>query len=189
MRLVRPLLLSAALLAAAGGAEAHTGTHGAAFAQGLAHPFGGLDHVLAMVAVGLWAAQLGGRALWAVPATFVAMVAVGGALAMAGMGLAHVELGIAVSLLALGALIAARAQPGLAAAVAVTGVFALFHGHAHGAELPASTSALGYAIGFVVATALLHLAGIGVGLSFRRGVWLRAGGAAIAAAGMVLAVV
>jgi urease accessory protein len=191
MRFARPLLSGAAFLLIAGAAEAHTiGAHGAAFAQGLAHPFGGIDHLLAMVAVGLWSAQLGGRALWAVPAAFVAVMALGGLLGMAGAPL-PAELGVAASLLALGLLVAFAARLPVAGAAALVGAFALFHGHAHGTELPAAASALGYGAGFVLATALLHLLGIGAGLALWRGGsrgWLRAGGAAIAAAGLLIVV-
>jgi urease accessory protein len=186
MRLARPLLLAAAFVLVGTHAEAHPGVHGIAFAQGLAHPFLGLDHVLAMVAVGLWAAQLGGRALWAVPAAFVAAVAVGGALGIVGVALPSVELGIALSLVGLGLMVALRVRPGLALSMALVTLFALFHGHAHGTELPAAAPALGYGAGFVLATALLHLAGIAAGLALRQSFWLRAGGAAVAAAGLLL---
>jgi urease accessory protein len=191
MRLFRTVLPpAAALLFAAGGAEAHTfGTHGAGFASGLAHPFLGVDHVLAMVAAGLWAAQLGGRALWAVPAAFIAVMTVGGALGMAGVSLGPVELGIAASLVVLGALVALGVRLPLAAAAALVGAFALFHGHAHGTELPEAASALGYAGGFVVATALLHGIGVAAGRALRRGAarpYLRLSGAAIAAVGILL---
>ena len=191
MRLVRTVLLPALpLLLAAGGAEAHTlGAHGAGFASGLAHPFLGLDHVLAMVGVGLWAAQLGGRATWAVPAAFVAVMLVGGALGMAGVALGPVELGIAASLVVLGALVTLGVRLPLAAAAALAGAFALFHGHAHGTELPQAASALGYACGFVIATALLHAAGVAAGMTLWRSAarpWLRLGGAAIAAAGVLI---
>jgi urease accessory protein len=191
MRLFRTMLLPAlALLLAAGGAEAHTlGAHGAGFASGLAHPFLGLDHVLAMVAVGLWAAQLGGRAVWAVPAVFVAVMLAGGALGMTGVALGPVELGIAASVVVLGALVTFGVRLPLAAAMALAGAFALFHGHAHGTELPEAASALGYACGFVIATALLHAAGIAAGLTLGRGgarPYLRLSGAAIAAAGVLI---
>ncbi|QIB34499.1 HupE/UreJ family protein [Ancylobacter pratisalsi] len=151
-------------------AFAHTGVgdaHG--FAHGFMHPVGGLDHVLAMVAVGIFAASLGGRALWAVPATFVALMAVGGALGMAGIGLPFVELGIALSIVVLGGAVAlgARNWP-LGAAMAMVGFFALFHGHAHGAEMPADTSGIAYAAGFMAATATLHLVGIAAGITLGR---------------------
>lgn len=147
-------------------ASAHTGAgHALGFVPGFAHPTGGLDHVLAMVAVGLLAAGIGGRALWAVPATFVLVMAAGGALGVAGAALPHVELGIALSVVVLGLLVALRLRWSTAAAMAVVGVFAIFHGHAHGTEMPLDASGLAYAAGFMSATALLHLAGIGIGIA------------------------
>jgi len=147
-------------------AFAHTG-HGdaAGFSHGFMHPIGGLDHVLAMVAVGIFAANLGGRALWAVPATFVALMAFGGFLGMTGLELPFVELGIALSIVVLGGAVALgwKNWP-LGAAMALVGFFAVFHGHAHGAEMPADASGFEYAAGFMLATAALHIAGIGVGL-------------------------
>ena len=136
------LLALAALTATASGAAAHTfGAHGAGFAQGLAHPLGGIDHLLAMVAVGLWAAQLGGRALWAVPGAFVAMMVVGGAAGMLGALLPLVEPGIAFSLVVLGILVALAARLPVAISAVLVGLLALFHGHAHGSELPEAASA------------------------------------------------
>lgn len=148
-------------------AFAHPG-HGdaAGLVHGFMHPIGGLDHVLAMVAVGIFAAQLGGRAIWAVPATFVALMAVGGAAGMAGIDVPFVELGIALSIVVLGGAVALGAKNWpLGAAMAMVGFFAVFHGHAHGAEMPADASGLEYAAGFMAATALLHAIGIGVGLA------------------------
>jgi len=148
-------------------AFAHAG-HGEAigFAHGFWHPVGGLDHVLAMVAVGIFAANLGGRALWAVPATFVALMAAGGAFGMYGVAMPFVEIGIAASVIVLGGAVALgwRNWP-LGAAMALVGFFAVFHGHAHGAEMPADASAFAYAAGFMLATALLHVAGIGAGIA------------------------
>lgn len=148
-------------------AFAHPG-HGDAvgFSHGFLHPIGGLDHVLAMVAVGIFAANLGGRALWAVPATFVALMAAGGALGMYGVAVPFVEIGIAASVIVLGSAVALgwKNWP-LGAAMALVGFFAVFHGHAHGAEMPADASALTYAAGFMLATALLHVAGIGAGIA------------------------
>ncbi len=185
------LLALAALTATASGAAAHTfGAHGAGFAQGIAHPLGGIDHLLAMVAVGLWAAQLGGRALWAVPASFVAMMAVGGVAGMLGAPLPLVELGIAGSLVVLGILVALAARLPVAVSAVLVGLLALFHGHAHGSELPEATSALAYGLGFVVATASLHGLGIAIGTLLRRDagrLLLRLGGAGIAASGLLLA--
>ena len=142
-------------------ALAHTG-HGDTFgfAHGFEHPLGGLDHILAMVAVGVLAFVLGGRALWLVPLSFVGMMAVGFLLGIGNVDVPFVELGIALSSVVIGAIAAAgRPMPAWIAMV-VVGVFAIFHGHAHGAEMPADSSGIGYALGFVTATALLHLAGI-----------------------------
>lgn len=172
-------------------AQAHPGLPGHAhgFVSGLSHPLSGLDHILAMVAVGFWAAQLGGRSLWLVPAAFVSVMMAGGVLGMAGVPIPMVETGILVSILVLGLLIATAARLPPAASLAIVGLFALFHGHAHGTELPASASGLTYALGFVTATALLHLCGIGVGLFAQRKlpvVAVRFAGAAIAMAGAFL---
>ena len=174
-------------------AFAHTGAgdvHG--FTHGFAHPLGGLDHLLAMVTVGIFAYQLGGRALWAVPATFVALMAVGGALGISGIDVPFVELGIALSVVVLGAAVAFGVKAPLAAAMAIVGFFALFHGHAHGAEMPADASGLAYGLGFMSATALLHLAGLGLGMAIGRfgeahgEKFVRGAGAAVAVAGVGL---
>lgn len=135
-----------------------------AFASGFGHPFGGLDHLLAMFAVGLFAAGLGGRALWAVPLAFIAFMVAGGMLAMAGVGVPFVETGIAVSIVALGLAVALGRSWPVAAAMALVAVFAIFHGHAHGTEMPADTSGLGYALGFTAATAVIHAAGVLAGV-------------------------
>src|SRR5262249_3292444 len=121
------------------------------------------DHVLAMVMVGVFAWQLGGLALWLVPATFVAVTAAAGAFGIAGVGVPFVETGIAVSVIVLGAIVAFTVKPPVAAAMGVVGLFAIFHGHAHGAEIPEDAGGVAYAAGFMIATALLHLAGIGAG--------------------------
>jgi urease accessory protein len=151
-------------------AQAHPGlpghTHG--FTNGLAHPLTGLDHICAMVAVGLWAAQRGGRALWAVPLAFVSVMALGGMLGMAGGAFPFVETGIATSVLILGVLIAASVRLPLLMSILIVGVFALFHGFAHGAEMPATASGLAYGMGFILATASLHLGGIGLGLAAKQ---------------------
>jgi urease accessory protein len=193
-RLSAPALAIAVALAPAV-ASAHTGIgQTAGFFHGFWHPIGGIDHVLAMVAVGLFAAQLDGRALWAVPATFVAVMAAGGALGMAGMALPAVEVGIALSVVVLGLVVLASRRWPLGLAMALVGVFALFHGHAHGAEMPVDASGLAYGLGFVLATALMHLAGIGLGIGLARlaagpgGRLTRAGGAAISLAGLALLV-
>ncbi|MEA2861497.1 MAG: urease accessory protein [Methylobacteriaceae bacterium] len=133
-------------------------------AHGFMHPVSGFDHILAMVAVGLFAAHLGGRALWLVPLSFVAMMAFGGVLGMAGIGLAYVEVAIGLSVVVLGIIVAARVNPPVAIAMALVGFFAIFHGHAHGAEMPETASGLAYGVGFILATALLHAIGIGVGI-------------------------
>jgi urease accessory protein len=172
-------------------AHAHTG-HGATngFFNGAGHPIGGLDHLLAMIAVGLWAAQMGGRAVWAVPSAFVGVMALGGVLGMSGVGLPFVEQGILLSVVVLGVLIAAAVtKMPLAASAAVVGLFALFHGHAHGTEMPANTSGMFYGIGFAVSTVLLHAAGIGLGVGMKKVAnekWVRVAGAAVVAAGVCL---
>ena len=169
-------------------ALAHPGHGSEGLMAGLAHPVGGLDHLLAMVAVGLWAAQQGGRALWAVPAAFVSMLLVGGLLGMAGIALPLVETGIVGSVILFGGLLLGAARLPVQAGMALVGVFALFHGYAHGAEMPQAASALTYALGFVLATALLHISGALAGLAARAQLWaLRAGGAAITGAGLALA--
>jgi urease accessory protein len=150
-------------------AFAHTGIGDASgLSHGLIHPVSGLDHVLAMVTVGLFAAHLGGRALWLVPASFMAMMAVGGVLGFEGVGMPFVEVGIALSVIVLGATVALRWSPPLAGATGLVGLFALFHGHAHGAELPAGAAAADYAAGFLLATAGLHALGVAVGLGLSR---------------------
>lgn len=183
-------LVAFALLSIGGVAHAHTnGLPHMDFAVGLSHPFSGLDHILAMVAVGLWAAQLGGRALWLVPLTFVLTMAAGGALGFMGMPLPHVELGIAGSVLVLGGLVACSSRLPLAASMGLVGVFAIFHGYAHGAEMAAEASAVWYSLGFMLATAILHSIGIGAGLAAGCGVparLVRFSGAAIAASGLVM---
>jgi urease accessory protein len=158
------LLLVPSMALAHSGPAGHT--HG--FAQGFLHPLGGLDHVLAMVAVGLLAAHLGGRALLLVPASFVTVMAVGGALGFTGIALPYTELAIALSVIVLGALVAFRANLSLALASLIAGGFAIFHGYAHGTELPAGVSSFSYAAGFLIATALLHFAGIALGLGFAK---------------------
>ncbi len=183
-------LAAAALLAGAAPAEAHTfGAHGAGLADGIAHPFAGLDHLLAMVAVGLYAAQSGGRALWLLPLSFVAAMAAGAVLGAVAGSLPAVELGIVGSVLVLGALVAFGRRLAAPLGAAVVGLFASFHGFGHGAEMPAAASALAYGAGFVAATATLHAAGVAAGLVLTGGTGrlaLRAGGGAIAAIGLAL---
>ncbi len=168
----------------AGTASAHTGHTPSGFVGGLAHPFLGLDHLLAMIAIGLWAAQQGGRALWAVPASFVGAMLLGGTLAWSGWALPHVESIISLSVLVLGLLIATRRQASLVAGMTIAAVFALFHGTAHGLEMPQAVSPMLYACGFVLATACLHGAGIACSLAGRHA--LRGAGAGIAATGLAL---
>jgi urease accessory protein len=159
----------------------------AGFLAGLHHPVSGLDHVLAMVAVGLWGAQLGAPAVWLLPVTFPMVMAFGGMLGLIGVPLPGVEIGIALSGILLGAAVLAEWRPALWAAVLLVGGFAVFHGHAHGTELPPGASGLLYSIGFVVATGTLHGVGIAIGTVHRwaRGrAALRAAGAVVAAAGL-----
>jgi urease accessory protein len=162
-----PVLAAAATaILAASPAFAHPGHDGAAgLAHGFLHPFSGLDHVLAMVAVGLVAARIGGRALFLVPLAFLGMMAVGGALGAAGLGLPFVDVGIAFSVVVLGAALALRRALPVAGAMTLVGAFAVFHGYAHGVEMPDSISGRAYGLGFVAATALLHAAGLGLGLA------------------------
>lgn len=157
------------------------------FAPGFEHPLTGPDHFLAMFAVGIWGAQMGGRAVWALPVTFPLIMAAGGLAGMLGLPLPHVELGIALSILALGSAIAFGWRPVEAVALILIGVFAICHGYAHGVELPSAADPADYAAGFVIATGLIHLLGVGVGLGLGRpfgGRLARALGAAIAVGGV-----
>lgn len=171
-------------------ALAHTGVgETSSFMAGLGHPVGGLDHILAMVAVGLWAALKGGKAIWLWPCVFVGVMVAGGALGMAGIELPLVEPGILASIVVLGLLVAIAANLPLAAGATIIGVFALAHGHAHGAEAPEAGTALLYGLGFALATAALHAAGIGLAVFSREAVWrtvVRAVGAGLAVAGVAL---
>jgi urease accessory protein len=181
-------LLAVPAMLAAAPAFAHTGFHVSGFSAGALHPLTGLDHALAMVAVGLLAALLGGRALWAVPGSFVAMMLIGGALGFAGAGIPAVEIGIAASVLVLGFVVALGRTRSLGAAMALAGGFAVFHGYAHGAEIPVGAGALSYSLGFAFASAGLHLAGMAAGLvTFGRWKVARLAGAAVAVGGLVLA--
>lgn len=168
-------------------AQAHSAADiGGGVISGLLHPVLGWDHVAAMVAVGLWGAFLGATALWLLPVVFPLVMAVGGALGLAGVNIPGVEIGIAASALVLGAMILLTARPPLWIAGVLVASFAIFHGHAHGTELPEAASPLAYSLGFVIATGLLHLSGISFGLLVR---WpfgrmaVRATGAVIAIAG------
>jgi urease accessory protein len=138
-----------------------------AFLAGFAHPLFGLDHLLAMVAVGLLSVQIGGRAIWYVPASFVVVIGIGGAIGMAGLPLPQVEGVIAISVAALGAAIAAERAWPTPAAMAFVAFFAFFHGHAHGAEIPRLAEPGSYVAGFMLATAFLHLTGVGIGEACR----------------------
>lgn len=193
----KSITILAALLLAAGTAPAHAhldpGAHGS-FMAGFSHPLFGTDHVLAMVAVGLWAAMLGGRALWAVPAAFVGVMLAGFLAATAGLPLPFVEPAILASVVAIGLLVALAVPVPVGVGMAVVGFFALFHGHAHGGEIGEATS-LGYAGGFAIATALLHAAGVAAGLGVARlfsgglgGLVTRAAGGTTALAGVWLMV-
>jgi urease accessory protein len=157
-------------LALATPAFAHTGVgaHGHGFAAGFLHPLMGLDHMLAMLGVGVWAAQLGKRATWLVPAAFVAVMIAGAGLALSGIAMPMVEFGIAGSVLVIGGLIALGTRLPVGVAVSLVGLFALFHGHAHGTELPGFAHPAAYGAGFVIATALLHVAGVGVAVAVRK---------------------
>jgi urease accessory protein len=163
------LIAAAALALVPTAAFAHPGmgdAHG--FVQGFAHPLGGLDHLLAMVTVGLLAWQLGGRALWLVPASFVLAMAAGGALGMAGLAVPFVEVGIAVSVIVLGAMVALGTKAPLPIAMALAALFAVFHGHAHGSEMPLDAGGIAYGAGFLLASALLIAAGIALGAAIGR---------------------
>ncbi|HKZ31817.1 MAG TPA: HupE/UreJ family protein [Vicinamibacteria bacterium] len=152
---------------------------------GLQHPVSGLDHVLAMVSVGLWGAQLGAPAVWLLPVTFPMVMAFGGMLGLIGVPLPGVEVGVALSGVLLGLAVLAEWRPAVWAAAPIVGFFAIFHGHAHATELPAGASGLLYSVGFVVATGTLHVVGIGIGVIHRWGwgrVALRATGGLVAAA-------
>jgi urease accessory protein len=186
--------LSAILLfTAAMPAYAHVGIGTASsFTAGLSHPFSGLDHMTVMVTVGLWAALKGGRAIWAWPLAFVGIMLAGGALGMLHVPLPFVEPGILASVVALGLLVALAVDLPVSAGVAIIGLFALFHGHAHGAEAPENAGGLEYMAGFAIATALLHAigiaAGFGLGMRFRRIARLAGGACAAVGAGLVFGI-
>jgi urease accessory protein len=188
----RRLALAALAALVPTAAMAHTGVGDVGgFAHGFWHPITGLDHVLAMVLVGMLAWQLGNRALWLVPATFVLVMAVGGALGVAGIAIPLVELGIALSIVVLGAAVALGIRAPVAVAMGIAGLFAIFHGHAHGAEMPVDASGLAYGMGFMIATALLHLGGLGLGFLIgaagdRYGLVMRSAGGLAAIAGLAI---
>lgn len=183
--MMRATLVLAAILSAST-AQAHTGEGVAGgLASGFLHPLFGWDHVVAMVAVGLWGAVLGAPALWLLPVVFPVVMALGAALGVAGVPLPAVEVGIALSGVVLGLLVAFAVRAPLWVAALIVGAFAVFHGHAHGTELPVAADPIAYAVGFVIATGLLHLAGIAIGL-----LWTRPQGAlAVRGAGLIVAVV
>jgi len=171
-------------------AQAHPGHDGHdltwSFGTGFGHPLSGWDHLLAMLAVGIWAARLGGRARWLVPAAFVSTMTVGAALAQSGLTIPGIEQGIAASLFILGLLIAFAVQLPVTLGMGLVGVFALFHGLAHGAEMPATNIGFSYGAGFVVATVLLHVTGLGLGITMQKQpVLARLTGGAVAAAGVL----
>jgi urease accessory protein len=164
----RSILLALALMAWGGHAEAHIVAGDATgFFSGVLHPISGLDHILAMVSVGVWGAQLGAPAIWILPVTFPVMMAFGGLLGFLGVPLPATEIGIAVSMVVLGVAVMLEARPPLAVVMGIVAFFAIFHGYAHGTELPRGESALLYSLGFVVATGFLHLVGITIGLIHR----------------------
>ena len=184
--------LALLFLVAASPAFAHSaeGVAGG-FVSGFLHPIAGPDHVIAMVAVGLWGAFLGRPAIWLLPVVFPLVMAFGGALGVVGVPLPGVEIGIALSAIVLGAMVALAARPPLWVAAVVVGIFAIFHGHAHGTELPQAASPIAYSLGFVIATGLLHASGIALSLVTR---WthgsqlVRACGGVIAALGLMFLV-
>ena len=157
-------IAAASLAFAPAVAFAHPGHDGASLASGFLHPLGGVDHIIAMVAVGLLAARLGGRAVWLVPASFVATMGVAGLAGMMGAGLPYVETGIALSVVVLAAVAVLGTAMPVAVAMGLVAFFAVFHGYAHGAEMPETMAGLAYGAGFVAATALLHGVGIALGL-------------------------
>jgi urease accessory protein len=165
----RKLLAFAAAMLASGPAFAHVGAGStASFAAGIAHPFSGLDHITVMIAVGLWASLKGGRSLWLWPATFVGVMLVGTALGMAHVPVPFVEPAILASVVALGLLVALAIDLPLWTGALIIGVFAVFHGHAHGSEVAENVGGLEYMAGFAVATGTLHAIGIGFGLAMNR---------------------
>lgn len=186
MKLGRTTLTSLAFTLVPTTLMAHTGVGDTSgFAHGFMHPLGGLDHLLAMVLVGVFAYQVGRPALWLVPLAFVGVMTLGALLGVAGIPLPYVEIGIALSVIVLGAIVALGVDTPVAVAMAIVALFAVFHGHAHGSEMPMDVSGVTYGVGFALATALLHLAGIGlgaligmVGESYGKNVYRVAGGLA-----------
>ncbi|TWI50991.1 urease accessory protein [Pseudomonas duriflava] len=187
MRLThRALFLTAGLLASTS-ALAHPGHEVSGLASGILHPLTGLDHLLAMLGVGLWAGQRGGKSIWMIPLAFMAMMLAGGLLGMEGVALPGVELGIAVSVTLFGLLIAFGVRLPVWVGMLLVGGFALFHGHAHGEEMPATAGALSFAFGFTLATGALHATGVGASwLSRNLPRLVRLAGAAISVAGAAM---
>jgi urease accessory protein len=182
------VFLTIALMLCAGAASAHEGAGiSGGFISGFTHPVLGWDHVVAMVAVGLWGAFLGNPAIWVLPVVFPLVMTFGGALGVLGVPIPGVETGIALSAIVLGLMVAFAVRPPLWIAAVIVGSFAIFHGHAHGTELPGAANPLAYSLGFVIATGLLHLTGIAFGLVVR---WpagriaVQTGGGLIALAGV-----
>lgn len=189
MRLtIAKILSSSVFLLASGAAFAHPShEHSSSFMAGFDHPIGGFDHLLAMLAIGLWAASLGGRALWAIPTAFVMTMLAGGAFAVAGFSVPFVEQGIVLSVIVLGALVLFAKRLPVMACVVIAAGFALFHGVAHGMEMPLNADGLHYALGFAAATVALHLMGVGLGL-LATPLMTRIGGSVIAIMGLLLVV-
>jgi len=187
MNYARVIMITFCLLIFSGAASAHvSGSITGGFASGFMHPVLGWDHVVAMVAVGLWGAFLGNPAIWILPVVFPLVMAFGGALGVAGVPVPAVETGIALSAIVLGIMVAFAVRPPIWIAAVIVGIFAVFHGHAHGTELPGAANPLAYSLGFVVATGLLHISGIAFGLltHWPAGkVAVRAGGSMIALVG------
>lgn len=195
---MRPGAASAAVIAAAfaiyivaaASASAHLAAATAGgWSDGLAHPFSGIDHLLAMIAVGVWAVQLGGRAMWLLPLTFPLFMAIGGGLGLAGVALPGAEDGVALSVAVLGVVLAVAARPPLAIGMATVGAFGLVHGNAHGATMPEAAAPMLYALGFMAGTVLLHAIGVALGLITRSPFGQRLlpiGAAAVAGIGITL---
>ena len=188
--LVRAVTVPAAIITGSSLALAHPNTGlGVGFVSGFTHPLTGLDHILAMVAVGIWGTQLRKPAIWLLPVTFPLVMSIGGALGVRGVPLPGVEIGVAASAAVLGLMIVLAARPPIYVAAVLVGAFAIFHGYAHGVELPKAAYPLAYGVGFVLSTGLLHLTGIALGLTER---WpagvkaLRGMGAGISLAGVYL---
>ena len=190
IKVLQSFILAFTLAIVPGVAYAHDGTNLAlgGFLSGLVHPVLGYDHLLAMLSVGILSAQIGGRAIWTVPATFVSVMAVGGILGLINIGLTATEVGIAVSLVILGSVIAAERRISILVAMVGVGFFAIFHGYAHGSEVPDTAEPFLYALGFLTGTALIHITGVVIGdisRHYEHGkIVLRFGGALIALIGL-----